>query len=218
MRKYLPIYEEAVIVIYDIATAPFWIFLYMRKILSYFLSVWQCFSEVVEYRSPSTDCGFSGVGVSCCSLFLIDGYCWLIVIVGCHSLFKNSIVGAQLCTWERWGALCRSMSPNFNVPNINVQHINGSLLYFNREWLKFRANWLYQKLCRSTALYINKNNLEGRLHSEFHYFTLTVSYYHFSNKAVELQFLVLPCLKSDIQRQLMSNNGTMSEDVLQKLI
>ncbi len=27
-----------------------------------------------------------------------------------------------------WGALCRSMSPNFNVPNINVLHINGSLL------------------------------------------------------------------------------------------
>jgi hypothetical protein len=30
-------------------------------------------------------------------------------------------------------------------------------LYFNREWLKFRAQWLYQKLCRSTALYINEN-------------------------------------------------------------
>jgi hypothetical protein len=28
----------------------------------------------------------------------------------------------------RRGALCRSMSPNFNVPNINVLHINGSLL------------------------------------------------------------------------------------------
>ena len=27
--------------------------------------------------------------------------------------------------------------------------------------------------------------------------------------------MVLPCLKSDIQRHLMSNNGTMSEDVLQ---
>jgi hypothetical protein len=26
------------------------------------------------------------------------------------------------------GALCRSMSPNFNVPNIKVLHINGSLL------------------------------------------------------------------------------------------
>jgi hypothetical protein len=64
--------------------------------------------------------------------------------------------------------------------------------------------------------YIDKNNLEGRLHS--HYFTLTDSLYQFSNKAVELQFLVLPCLKSDIQRHLMSNNGTMSEDVLQKLI
>jgi hypothetical protein len=31
MRKYLVIYEEAV-VIYDFATAPFWISLYMRKI------------------------------------------------------------------------------------------------------------------------------------------------------------------------------------------
>ncbi len=39
MRKYLVIYEEAVIVIYDIATAPFWIFLDMRKILFSFLSV-----------------------------------------------------------------------------------------------------------------------------------------------------------------------------------
>jgi hypothetical protein len=38
------------------------------------------------------------------------------------------------------------MSPNFNVPNINVLHINGSLQYFNREWLKFRAHGLYQKL------------------------------------------------------------------------
>jgi hypothetical protein len=27
-----------------------------------------------------------------------------------------------------WGALCRSMSPNSNVPNIYVLHINGSLL------------------------------------------------------------------------------------------
>jgi hypothetical protein len=26
------------------------------------------------------------------------------------------------------GALCRSMSPNFNVPNVNELHINGSLL------------------------------------------------------------------------------------------
>ncbi len=61
------------------------------------------------------------------------------------------------------GALCRSMSPNFNVPNINVLNIN--VLHINREWLKFRAHWLYQKLCRSTALYINEKNLEGRLHS-----------------------------------------------------
>jgi hypothetical protein len=29
---------------------------------------------------------------------------------------------------NKQGALCRSMSPNFNVPNINVLHINGSLL------------------------------------------------------------------------------------------
>jgi hypothetical protein len=45
------------------------------------------------------------------------------------------------------------MSHNINVPNINVLHIN-------REWLKFRAHWLFQKLCRSTALYINKKNFE----------------------------------------------------------
>jgi hypothetical protein len=31
-------------------------------------------------------------------------------------------------TYLSRGALCRSMSPNFNVPNINVLHINGSLL------------------------------------------------------------------------------------------
>jgi hypothetical protein len=30
-------------------------------------------------------------------------------------------------------------SPNFNVPNINLLHII-------REWLKFRAHWLCQKL------------------------------------------------------------------------
>jgi hypothetical protein len=39
MRKYLVIYEEAVSLIkYDFATAPFWISLYMRKILFSFLS------------------------------------------------------------------------------------------------------------------------------------------------------------------------------------
>jgi hypothetical protein len=57
-----------------------------------------------------------------------------------------------------WGALCRSKSPNFNVPNINVVNIN--VLHINREWLKFRAHWLYQKLCRSTALYINNKNFD----------------------------------------------------------
>jgi hypothetical protein len=49
------------------------------------------------------------------------------------------------------------MSPNFNVPNINVLHYTSTALYFNREWLKFRAQWLYQKLCRSTALNINEH-------------------------------------------------------------
>ncbi len=41
MRKYIPIYEEAVSHIW-LATAPFWIFLYMRKILFLFYqrSVW----------------------------------------------------------------------------------------------------------------------------------------------------------------------------------
>jgi hypothetical protein len=32
------------------------------------------------------------------------------------------------CCWIQRDALCRSMSPNFNVPNINVLHTNGSLL------------------------------------------------------------------------------------------
>jgi hypothetical protein len=45
------------------------------------------------------------------------------------------------------GALYRSMSPNFNVPNIKVLNIN--VIHINRELLKFRAYWLYQKLCRS---------------------------------------------------------------------
>jgi hypothetical protein len=39
MRKYVVIYEERrPLVIYDFATAPFWISLYMRKILFSFLS------------------------------------------------------------------------------------------------------------------------------------------------------------------------------------
>ncbi len=37
MRKYFPIYEEAVS--HDFATAPFWISLYMRKIWLSFLSM-----------------------------------------------------------------------------------------------------------------------------------------------------------------------------------
>ncbi len=69
--------------------------------------------------------------------------------------------------------------------------------------------WLYTS---------TKNTLDGRLHSYLHYFTLKVSEYLLSNKAVELHFLVLPCLKSDIQGPFVSKNGTMSEDVLQKLI
>ncbi len=40
MRKYFPIYEKAVShTVYDFATAPFWISLYMRKILFSFSSV-----------------------------------------------------------------------------------------------------------------------------------------------------------------------------------
>ncbi len=38
---------------------------------------------------------------------------------------KNS---PELILSIKGGALCRSMSLNFNVPNINVLHINGSLL------------------------------------------------------------------------------------------
>ncbi len=34
----------------------------------------------------------------------------------------------SLPSYSLGGALCRSMSPNFNVQNINVLHINGSLL------------------------------------------------------------------------------------------
>ena len=45
MRKYFPVYEEAVI--YDFANAPFWISLYMRKILFPFVSV----QRHSDYRS-----------------------------------------------------------------------------------------------------------------------------------------------------------------------
>jgi hypothetical protein len=41
VRKYLVIYEEAAVVIYDFATAPFWISFYFRKILFSFLSVYR---------------------------------------------------------------------------------------------------------------------------------------------------------------------------------
>ncbi len=51
-------------------------------------------------------------------------------------------------------------------------------LYFNREWLKFRAHLLYQKLCRSTALYIN---LLLMYISCYNYFVLKF------NKLVDLQ-------------------------------
>ncbi len=40
MGKYLVIRRPLVIVIFDFASAPFWIYLYLRKILFYFLSVW----------------------------------------------------------------------------------------------------------------------------------------------------------------------------------
>jgi hypothetical protein len=40
---------------------------------------------------------------------------------------EKTYSGSQIQGIKR-GALCRSMSPNFNVPNINVLHVNGSLL------------------------------------------------------------------------------------------
>ncbi len=84
-------------------------------------------------------------------------------------------------------------------------------LYFNREWLKFRAHLLYQKLCRSTALNINQKKTWRSSSLLVLLFCTKVSKDHFSNKTVELKFLVLPCLKSDIQRPLLPNNGTKSE-------
>jgi hypothetical protein len=38
-KSYFPIYEEAAFVIYDFATAPFWISFYMRKIWFSFLNL-----------------------------------------------------------------------------------------------------------------------------------------------------------------------------------
>ncbi len=56
MRKYIVIYEEALI-IYDFATAPFWISLYMRKILFSFLSVHIITYITVHYRDHPTRIG-----------------------------------------------------------------------------------------------------------------------------------------------------------------
>ncbi len=65
MRKYFVIYEEAVSHIYDFSTAPFWISLYMRKILFSFLSV--CFAQGTGFSQNRffqsllqkwNDCGF----------------------------------------------------------------------------------------------------------------------------------------------------------------
>jgi hypothetical protein len=53
-----------------------------------------------------------------------------------------------------WGALCRSMSPNFNVPNINVLHNNGSLL-------QLRVVEVQSKLDLPKALQIN-----GSIHQQ----------------------------------------------------
>jgi hypothetical protein len=40
MRKYLVIYKETISHIYDFATAPFWISLYLRKLLfSFFITI-----------------------------------------------------------------------------------------------------------------------------------------------------------------------------------
>ncbi len=105
------------------------------------------------------------------------------------------------------GALCRSMSPNFNVPNINVLHINGSLL---QPWLvEVQSTLALPKALQINGSIHQRKKLEGHLHSNFHYFTPKISDYNFLNKTVELQFLVpvLPCLKSDIQRSLVSNKG-----------
>ncbi len=46
MRQYLSIYEEA-LVIYDFATDPNWISLYMRKIWFYFLSVYSIHTQMI---------------------------------------------------------------------------------------------------------------------------------------------------------------------------
>ncbi len=108
------------------------------------------------------------------------------------------------------GALCRSMGPNFNVPNTNVLHINSSLL---QPWVVE----VQSTLALPKALKINGSKHQriktlGRSSSLLVSLLYTKDIWnHFSKKAVELNFLVLPCLKSDIQRPLESNNGTISE-------
>jgi hypothetical protein len=55
------------------------------------------------------------------------------------------------------GALCRSRAPTSTFQTSTCY--TSTALYFSREWLNFRAHRLYQKLCRSTALYINEKDL-----------------------------------------------------------
>ncbi len=120
---------------------------------------------------------------------------------------------------RRWssgaGALRRSMSPNFNVSNINVLHINSSLL---QQWVVE----VQSKLALPKALQINGSIHQlkwlGRSSS------LIVPLYYTNSLLVPLfkqgsrTLIFGTALFEKWYSETMSKNVTMSEDVLQKLI
>jgi hypothetical protein len=92
------------------------------------------------------------------------------------------------------------MSPNFNIPNINVPHINGSLL--QPFVVEVQSTLALPKALQINGSIHQRKNLGRSSSLLVPLFYTKISEYHFSNKAVELHFLVLPCLKSDIERDL----------------
>ncbi len=100
MRKYLVIYEEAVsLVIYDFATAaPFWISLYMRKIVFPFSSVWGGPSSD-DWRKSLALCLLCGIDCKILCLRSIVrsqesplSHNWMKSSIRICSFFKTSVV------------------------------------------------------------------------------------------------------------------------------
>jgi hypothetical protein len=108
------------------------------------------YSQNLERSSHSSEYFLANIRIQAIIRLQIFAY-QRIFATNCFNLFRKGVHSAD--QWAPTSTFQTSMC------------YTSTALYFNREWLKFRANWLYQKLCRSTALYINKNNLEGRLYS-----------------------------------------------------